>query len=104
MFSRKHNKRLSHQLYAKTTQWLEQHCEELGVSIEYKSPYKTSQYCRLCGKWDKRNRKGEKFECVHCGHIENADYNASKNLELLGLARAYSLRSLPSSFYENRIP
>lgn len=96
MFPRKFNRRLSHWLYAKTTQWLEQHCEEMGVGIKYVSPYKTSQYCRLCGKWDRRNRKGEKFFCVHCGHTENADFNASRNLELLGLAGANSLRSLPS--------
>lgn len=98
MFPRTFNRRLSHWLYAKTIKWLEQHCEEQGIGIRYVSPYKTSQYCRFCGKWDKRNRKGEKFVCMHCGHTEHADINASKNLELLGLAGAYSLRSLPSNF------
>jgi IS605 OrfB family transposase len=98
MFSRKYNRRRSHWLYAKTTQWLEQHCEEQGIGIKYVSPYKTSQYCRLCGNWDRRNRKGGIFECVRCGHIENADSNASQNIKLLGLAGVYSLRSLPSNF------
>lgn len=98
MFPRKHNRRLSHWLYAKTIKWLEQHCEEQGIGIKYVSPYKTSQFCRFCGKWDKRNRKGEEFFCVHCGHTEHADINASRNLELLGLAGVYSLRSLPSNF------
>ena len=38
-----------------------------------------------------------KFICVHCGHSDQADLNAAKNLEFLGLAGVYGLRSLPSS-------
>jgi transposase len=34
---------------------------------------------------------------VHCGHRDQADLNASKNLEFLGLAGVYGLRLLPSS-------
>jgi IS605 OrfB family transposase len=94
MFSRTHNRRLSHWLYARVREWLAQHCEELGVRIDVKSPYKTSQYCHICHKWDKRNRNGEKFKCVNCGHKEHADFNASISLKLLGLAGVYSLRSL----------
>lgn len=94
MFSRKHNRRLSHWLYAKVTKWLERRCEEVGVQLVKMSPWKTSQFCRFCNKWDKRNRSGDKFKCVHCGHEEQADINASQNLKLLGLAGVYSLGSL----------
>lgn len=100
MFSRTHNRRLSHWLYARVRKWLVQHCEELGVRIEVKSPYKTSQYCHICHKWDRRNRNGEKFKCVNCGHEEHADFNASINLKLLGLAGVYSLRSLQTSLVD----
>lgn len=93
-FSRTHNRRLSHWLYARVAKWLEQRCEELGVQLQFVSPYKTSQFCRFCGKWDKRNRSGEKFKCVHCGHEDHADNNSAHNLKLLGLAGVYSLRSL----------
>ncbi len=93
-FSRTHNRRLSHWLYAKVIRWLEQHCEEQGVRIEYKSPYKTSQCCPVCHKWDKRNRNGERFICVSCGHEEHADVVGSLNLKSLGLAGVYSLRLL----------
>ena len=96
MFSRTHNRRLSHWLYAKVIRWLEQHCEEQGVRIDYKSPYKTSQNCPICHKWDKRNRNGERFKCVNCGHEEHADVIGSQNLKSLGLAGVYSLRSLPT--------
>lgn len=94
MFPRTHNRRMSHWLYAKVTQWLKQHCEEEGIQIILKSSWKTSQRCSLCGKWDRRSRRGDRFRCVHCGHEEQSDSNASQNLKFLGLAGAYSLRSL----------
>lgn len=96
MFSRKHNRRLSHWQYAKVTNWLKQRCEEEGVRLVKVSPYKTSQYCRICNNWDKRNRNGEIFKCVYCGHTNHADSNAAQNIKLLGLAGVYSLRSLKS--------
>ncbi|HIH96586.1 MAG TPA: hypothetical protein HA348_03785 [Thermoplasmata archaeon] len=51
---------------------------------------------------DRRNRRGERFLCLRCGHETNADCNASRNLEALGLAGVYSLRSLPMLFYKMR--
>jgi putative transposase len=98
-FSRNHNRLLSHWLYAKVIKWIERYCEEMGIRLEFKSPYKTSQYCRFCGKWDKRNRSGEKFKCIYCGHEEHADSVGSQNLKLLGLAGVYSLRLLPTDFH-----
>jgi IS605 OrfB family transposase len=96
-FSREHNRRMSHWLYAKVTNWLKQRCEEFGIQIEFKSPYKTSQFCRICGKWDRRNRSGESFKCIHCGHEEHADSIGAQNLKLLGLAGVYSLRLLKTN-------
>ena len=95
-FSRKVNRLLSFWLYAKVGERLRQLCEETGIRLEFKSPWKTSQRCAVCGNIGKRNRNGEKFLCLNCGHADNADHNASKNLELLGLAGVYSLRSLKS--------
>ncbi len=95
-FSRKVNRLLSFWQYAKAGERLEQFCEETGICIVYKSPWKTSQRCSVCGNIDRRNRKGEKFLCLECKSEMNADFNASKNLELLGLAGVYSLRSLTS--------
>jgi len=95
-FSRKLNRRMSHWLYASVMDWLSRRCEELGIRLERKSPWKTSQRCSVCGKWDRRNRRGDKFICVHCGHNDQADLNAAKNLEFLGLAGVYGLRDLPS--------
>lgn len=95
-FPRRLNRRLSHWLYNSVAEWLDGRCEELGVRLERKNPWKTSQFCRLCRRWDRRNRRGDEFRCVHCGHSEHADSNAASNLELLGLAGAYGLRLLQS--------
>ena len=94
-FSRNMNRLLSFWHYAKVGKRLEQLCEEHGIASSLKNPWKTSQRCSECGNIDRRNRKGEKFLCLRCGHVDNADHNASKNLEALGLAGVYSLRSLP---------
>lgn len=95
-FPRKFNRRLSHWLYSLSGDLLSRAGEEQGFRLERKNPWKTSQFCPNCRKWDRRNRKGDLFLCVNCGYQDNADHNASKNLELLGLAGKYGLRSLQS--------
>ncbi len=48
-------------------------------------PKHTSQTCSECGYTAKENRKTQEvFECVQCGHTENADINASKNILAVG--------------------
>ncbi len=93
--------RLSHWLYAREAEWLEQRCEEQGIELRRVSPWKTSQFCRFCGKWDRRSRSGKVFMCVHCGHTDDADMNGAQNIRLPGLAGVYSLRSLPDEFIGN---
>jgi IS605 OrfB family transposase len=95
-FSRHVNRLLSFWSLTRAVNWLRCRCEELGVRMIFVSPYKTSQRCHSCGKIDSKNRKRERFRCVSCGHEEDADHNAAKNLEYLGLAGVYSLRLLPN--------
>lgn len=59
--------------------------------LEYKTnvlkvnPQYTSQECSSCGHIARENRKSQsEFECVECGHKENADYQASKNIKKRG--------------------
>ncbi|MGL5874326.1 MAG: zinc ribbon domain-containing protein [Xenococcaceae cyanobacterium] len=90
--------RLPHWLYKYSETLLCRKCEELGIEVVRKNPWKTSQFCRHCFKWDRRNRRGDKFLCVNCNHgVEHADFNASKNLELLGLLGFYGIYDLQSS-------
>jgi IS605 OrfB family transposase len=100
-FSRTMNRRLSHWQYAYAVDLLERRCEIEGVRLERKDPWKTSQHCPACGRWDKRNRRGDKFCCVFCGYSDHADFKAAKTLELLGLAGVYGLRSLPSLTFDS---
>jgi IS605 OrfB family transposase len=95
-FSRHVNRLLSFWSLTRAVNWLRCRCEELGVRMTFVSPYKTSQRCHRCGKIDSRNRKRERFRCVNCGYEDDADHNAAKNLEYLGLAGVYSLRLLPN--------
>src|SRR5574344_831796 len=41
----------------------------------------TSQTCNICGYIDKLNRPNQHtFKCKNCGHTDNADFNAAKNI------------------------
>ncbi|WP_410807875.1 RNA-guided endonuclease InsQ/TnpB family protein [Methanohalobium sp.] len=52
-----------------------------GVPVVIINPMYTSQQCSECGYIDKNNRqKQANFRCKNCGHKDNADYNASKNI------------------------
>ena len=67
---------------------------QIGAFVEYKAhwagkrlvrvdPAYTSQTCFECGYIDKDNRKnkGIVFKCLSCGHMDNADINAAKNIK-----------------------
>lgn len=97
-FPRKINRFLSFWHYARVLQRIRQRCEEEGVWLEFKSPWKTSQRCFLCGNIDRKNRRADKFKCTNCGFEEHADIVGAMNLKALGLAGAYSLRSLQTQF------
>ena len=50
-------------------------------------PAYTSQRCSACGHTALENRKTQaEFTCLACGHSENADLNAAKNIRNAGIA------------------
>jgi putative transposase len=51
-----------------------------GIPLAYVEPRNTSKECSRCGNIG--TRQGKKFVCHLCGHIENADVNASFNIAL----------------------
>lgn len=60
--------------------------EEKGINTIFINPQYTSKRCSKCGNIHEENRdcknNQSKFECVICGHKENADINASKNIAI----------------------
>ncbi|MDM0609224.1 transposase [Clostridium perfringens] len=60
--------------------------EEKGINTIFINPQYTSKRCSKCGNIHEDNRdcknNQSKFECVICGHKENADINASKNIAI----------------------
>lgn len=74
-----------------------------GQVISVPAAY-TSLKCSACGHIAKENRKNQAdFQCVACGHQENADVNAAKNIHAAGLAvsacggEGSGLRHLPKA-------
>lgn len=52
------------------------------------NPAYTSQTCNLCGHVAKENRLSQsQFKCVSCGHEQNADFNAAKNILCEGITQ-----------------
>jgi putative transposase len=79
------NKRLAMGVYdaAYATFWqmLDYKAEARGVQVVRVNPAYTSQTCHECGAVGRENRKTQaRFKCVSCGHEDNADINAAKNI------------------------
>jgi putative transposase len=67
--------------YATFWQMLDYKAQSRGVKVIKVPPHYTSQICSACGYVDSENRKTQsEFKCVSCGHEENADINAAKNI------------------------
>ena len=79
------NQRMSWSFYQLKT-FIEYKAEEQGITVITVDPRNTSRTCNRCKYCDKRNRKNQSdFQCLNCGYVENADYNASLNIRELGL-------------------
>ena len=68
---------------------LEYKLERKGGRMARVDPRNTSRTCSACGHVSPENRKTqEAFVCVACGHAENADANAARNILRAGHARS----------------
>lgn len=68
---------------------LEFKAELAGVKVVKVPPQYTSQTCSECGCVARENRESQAvFVCKQCGHAENADVNAAKNILSLGLGNS----------------
>ncbi len=66
---------------------LKNKCEISRTEIALVNPRYTSRTCPKCGFEDKKNRRGEYFNCIVCGYSSDADINGAVNI----LQRFYQL-------------
>jgi len=59
---------------------LQTRCEDNRVVFRSVPAFYTSIECSACGYTDRSNRDREVFLCQKCGHSDNADVNAAKNI------------------------
>lgn len=60
--------------------------QERGGTLVRVNPAYTSQTCSCCGVVDRNSRESQaEFRCTSCGHFENADCNAAKNILRAGM-------------------
>lgn len=75
------NRAISAQAWGRLTTQLTYKVEERGGSVVFVNPRHTSQTCGACGVTDAKSRASQaRFACVHCGHEDNADANAAKEI------------------------
>ena len=75
------NKAILDQGWSMFSTMLKYKLAERGGELVEVDPAYTSQTCSCCGTVDKASRKDQAtFECGHCGHTENADINAARNI------------------------
>ena len=67
----------------------------------------TSKMCPICGCIEDENRPNQElFECVECGHKDNADFNAAKNIRdrvLVTVLRDKLLKQLDNGAFKPRM-
>jgi putative transposase len=72
------NRSILEQCWGKFATFLDYKLAERGGQLISVPPHYTSQTCSACGVVDARSRESQAaFECVHCGHRDNADVNAA---------------------------
>lgn len=81
-YKKRYSRKMVHWLNTLIRDKTKRFCEELGVQVAEQSSAFRSQRCSCCGIVLKRNRKGKEYFCTNCGHMIDADLNASINHEI----------------------
>jgi putative transposase len=65
--------------------WVEYFGKVFGVATIAVPPHGTSQKCSSCGKVVKKTLSTRTHICPHCGHVQDRDHNAARNILEIGL-------------------
>jgi putative transposase len=78
-------KSISDAAWTQFRQWVEYFGKVFGVVTVAVPPHHTSQNCSSCGEVVKKLLSTRTHVCPHCGHTQDRDWNAAKNILELGL-------------------
>ena len=85
-------------------QEVEHVARKYDIAVSTVQPSYTSKMCPICGCIEDENRPNqETFECIECGHKDNADFNAAKNIRnrvLVTVLRDSLLKQMDNDAFE----
>ena len=84
------NRSLSDASWYNLTQKLEYLAAKSGKRLDKVNPQYTSKTCSKCSHVARYSRNGEKFICTNCGHIDEANLQAARNVKTKAI-EAYGL-------------
>ena len=101
-----YNRKVSFLGLSSLKQEVEHIARKYDIAVSTVQASYTSKMCPICGCIDKDNRPNqETFECVECGHKDNADFNAAKNIRnrvLVTVLRDKLLKQLDNGAFKPR--
>jgi putative transposase len=71
---------ITDQGWAQFLRCLDEKAESAARKVVRVDPRYTSQRCHECGTVDRESRNGPRFNCTACGHTDDADVNAARNI------------------------
>lgn len=74
------SKSISDAAWTQFREWVEYFGKVFGVATVAVAPHYTSQNCSNCGKTVKKSLSVRTHVCPHCGHIQDRDHNAARNI------------------------
>jgi len=78
-------KSISDAAWTQFRSWVEYFGKVFGVVTVAVPPHYTSQNCSNCGKVVKKSLSVRTHTCLHCGHTQDRDHNAARNILEKGL-------------------
>ena len=101
-----YNRKVSFLGLSSLKQEVEHIARKYDIAVSTVQASYTSKMCPVCGCIEDENRPNQElFECVECGHKDNADFNAAKNIKnrvLVTVLRETLLKQLDNGAFEPR--
>ncbi len=99
-----YNRKVSFLGLSSLKQEVEHIARKYNIAVSTVQASYTSKMCPICGCIEDVNRPNqESFECIECGHKDNADFNAAKNIRnrvLVTVLRDKLLKQLDNGAFE----